>query len=105
MLLLTLNVTVILGEKKKTRQHHLSPADGHRRIAGEHPASLFSGHTPAQFSLRAVHLKVPPSGHLGKAFVFLELLLLFDFIGQEITKRFVACGGIKKINKKGGERV
>lgn len=54
-------------------------------------ALLFSAETPREFSLRAVHLQLPSSGHLRKGFAFLDLPLLFDFIRQEIAKRFVTC--------------
>lgn len=52
---------------------------------------LFSRNIPGEFSLCAVHLKRPSSRHLWKTFAFLELLFLFDFIRQEITKCFVTC--------------
>lgn len=55
-------------------------------------ALLFSRHIPGEFGLCSVHLELPPSRQLWKTFVFLELLLLFDFIRQKITKCFVTWG-------------
>lgn len=50
---------------------------------------LFSRNTSCEFSLCAIHLQLPSSRHLRKTFVFLDLLLFFDFIRQEVAKSFV----------------
>lgn len=72
----------------KAKLTHLSTSQRIHSV----PALLFSRHIPGEFSLCSIHLKIPPSRHLWKTFVFLELLLLFDFIRQKITKCFVTWG-------------
>lgn len=72
----------------KAKLTHLSTSQRIHSV----PALLFSRHIPDEFSLCSIHLKIPPSRHLWKTFVFLELLLLFDFIKQKITKCFVTWG-------------
>lgn len=74
-------------KERWTDQHGGAPA----AVIRSAPVLLFSRNIPGEFSLCAVHLKLPTSRHLWKAFVFLELLLLFDFIRQKIAKCFVTC--------------
>lgn len=75
-------------KERWTDQHMWAPQAGNYESA---PGLHFSRNLPAELSLGAVHLELPSPRHLWKAFVFLELLLLFDFIRQEIAKCFVTC--------------
>lgn len=79
--------------KKKTDRQLVSVPKCQKNSAKHQSvtALLFSTDIPCEFRLCAIHLQLPSSWHLGKAFVFLDLLLLFDFIIQEIVKRFVTC--------------